>query len=162
MTHWQWLWISGGANSDLQLHMIFRHRSKNCAPFPQMNLETGPQSPSAGEVDVPAVALDGLLGLNKVVIEIVERVTFDVAGERAQAVGIGQFQQLKLTAGVLPHHRAVDGSLQPFVTRGFDADGMEVEFGGLDFVEEVLGVGVDGLMLKGGGHMRIVGGNGEG
>ena len=56
----------------------------------------------AGKMDVSTVAFDGSLELFEIIIEIVQRVLFDVASEGPQAVGIGQFQHALQAAIVLP------------------------------------------------------------
>ena len=82
----------------------------------------------------------------EVVVEIVERMLLDVAGEFPQRVGIRQIEQSLLSAGVLPEHSRADGVFQTLIPRRFDADGVEIEFRGGRFFEKLLGVVIQILL----------------
>ena len=60
-------------------------------------------SPSLAKWTCPPFLLDRSLKLLEIIIEIVERVLLDVAGEGPQGVGVGQFEHALLPALVLPH-----------------------------------------------------------
>ena len=103
------------------------------------DLENDPPGVSAvgGKVNVAAVLFDVGLQLFEVVVEIVQRMLLDVAGERTHLVGIGEFQDAKLPGGMLAQDGVVDRAFELFVSGGFDADGMEVELRRRRFLEKL-------------------------
>jgi hypothetical protein len=79
------------------------------------------------EVDVPAVPPHVRDELLEVVVEVVQRVLLDLAGQLAELVRLGQFQHPELPGRVLAEDGVVDRRLELFVPGRGDAGRVEVE-----------------------------------
>ncbi len=85
--------------------------------------------PVGGKMHLAAVFLDVALELLQVIIQMIQRVLFDFAGQGAKGVGLGQITEPHFAALVLPHNGTTDGGFEPFVAGGLHALGMKIKLG---------------------------------